>query len=391
VEPRSWGAGTTIRANTRPSRRPQGRGRSIAARGLAALVALGALAVVLLPGGAAAGARDQHNVYRQLNLISDIAGVARITDPNLVNPWGMAASPTSPLWIADNGADVSTLYTGGVRGSIPQITPLVVKIPSGAPTGIVFNSTPGFPVTMGDHTTGPSAFIFDSEAGVISAWRRTTPLETDAQPIITTPDAVYKGLATAVSKSHGPLIYASNFHAGTIETFDQNFDQVTTPGGFTDSSIPDGFAPFNIQALAGKLYVTYAMQDAAKHDDVAGPGNGFVDVYDNDGHLLRRLISQGDLNSPWGEVIAPHDFGAFSGALLVGNFGDGAIHAYNPRTGAELGQLMNPDGNPIQINSLWALRFGNGVTGTPDSLLFTAGIGDEDHGLFGEILATHGF
>lgn len=374
--------------NTRPPRRPERRGRSIAARGLAALVALGALAVVLLPGGAAAGTSGQRNVYQQLNLISDIAGVARITDPNLVNPWGMAASPTSPLWIADNGADVSTLYTGGVRGSIPQIVPLVVSIPGGAPTGIVFNPTTAFPVSMGG-TTGPSTFIFDSEAGVISAWMKTTPLEPQAQQIIATPDAVYKGLAIAHS-SLGPLIYASNFHAGTIDTFDRNFHPVSTPGGFSDPHIPAGFAPFNIQALAGNLYVTYAKQDAAKHDDVAGPGNGFVDVYDNDGHLLRRLISHDDLNSPWGLVIAPQAFGRFGGDLLVGNFGDGAIHAYDPLTGAGRGQLRNPDGNPIVIDSLWALRFGNSVTGTRQTLLFTAGIGHEDHGLFGEILAGQG-
>jgi uncharacterized protein (TIGR03118 family) len=372
--------------STRPLRRHSRHGRRIAARGLAALVALGALAVLLLPGGA--GAQSNSNVYQQTNLISDIAGVARITDPNLVNPWGMAASPTSPLWIADNGADVSTLYTGGVNGSIPNIVPLVVSIPGGAPTGIVFNSTSGFPVDQGG-TTGPSTFIFDSEAGVISAWMRTDPLQTQAVQILATPGAVYKGLALAprAQSKKGPMLYAANFHAGTIDVFDQNFNPVSTPGAFTDPNLPKGVAPFNIQALQGNLYVTYAKQDAHKHDDVAGPGRGFVDVYDNDGRLLRRLISRGDLNSPWGLVIAPNSFGAFGGDLLVGNFGDGKIHAYNPQTGAEHGTLLNPDGNPITINSLWALRFGNGVAGTPDSLLFTAGIGDEDHGLFGEINA----
>jgi uncharacterized protein (TIGR03118 family) len=300
----------------------------------------------------------------------------------------MAAGPSTPLWVAYNGADVSTLYSGGVKGSIPKINPLVVSIPSGEPTGIVFNSTSGFPVTLGG-TTGPAAFIFDSEAGVISAWRPTNPVQTQAQTVVTTPDAVYKGLAIAQS-SQGPTIYAANFHAGTIDVFDQNFKPVTMPGAFTDPNIQDGFAPFNIQELDGKLYVTYAKQDAEKHDDAAGPGNGFVDVYDNDGNLLQRLVSNGDLNSPWGLVIAPRHFGAFGGDLLVGNFGDGAIHAYDPGTGTELGQLMNADGNPIQIDSLWALRFGNGVIGTPDSLLFTAGIGGESHGLFGEILAGHG-
>jgi uncharacterized protein (TIGR03118 family) len=366
----------------RPSK-PQGRfGRGLWLRLLAGVVAL-ALAGVLA-GGAIAGDGGHRPGFRQINLISDIDGVARITDPNLVNPWGMAAGPTTPLWISDNGADVSSLYTGGVRGSIPQIVPLVVSIPQGAPTGIVFNSTPGFKITMGG-VTGPAAFIFDSENGVISAWMRTNPLQTDAVAPVTTPDAVYKGLAIAQS-SHGPRIYATNFHAGTIDVFDDSFNPVTLPAGrFTDPNLPGGYAPFGIQELNGELFVTYAQQDQDKHDDVAGPGHGFVDVYSDDGVLLRRLISGGDLNSPWGLVIAPRHFGPFGGDLLVGNFGDGAIHAYDPGSGAEQGQLMNRDGNPIKINGLWALRFGNGVTGTPNDLLFTAGIGDEGHGLFGEI------
>jgi uncharacterized protein (TIGR03118 family) len=358
--------------------------RDLWLRSLAVVAALGVVAAVA--GGAIAGDRAHRNVYRQVNLISDLNGVARISDPHLVNPWGMAAGDNTPLWIADNGADVSTLYSGAVRGSIPQIVPLVVSVPSGAPTGIVFNSSSGFPVTV-NNTSGPATFIFDSEAGVISAWRKTTPLQTQAQTEVTTPDAVYKGLAIAQS-SHGTLIYASNFHAGTIDVFDQNFKPASlSHGAFTDPDLPAGFAPFDIQELAGKLYVTYAKQDAAKHDDVSGPGNGFVDVYNNDGHLIHRLISNGALNSPWGLVLAPRHFGPFGGDLLVGNFGDGAINAYDPRSGAFEGRLMNRDGNPILIDSLWALRFGNGVTGTPDTLMFTAGIGGESHGLFGEISA----
>jgi uncharacterized protein (TIGR03118 family) len=350
---------------------------------LAGVAALGVIAAVA--GAAIAGERGHRNIYERVNLISDIDGVARITDPNLVNPWGMAAGPTTPLWINNNGADVSSLYTGGVRGSIPAIVGLNVAIPQGAPTGIVFNSTPGFTIAMGG-TTGPAAFIFDSEAGVISAWMRTNPIQPQAVTEATTPDAVYKGLAIATS-SHGPRIYATNFHAGTVDVFDDHFNPVNTPGAFTDPSIPAGFAPFGIQELNGKLFVTYAMQDADKHDDVAGPGNGFVDVYSNDGALLRRLIAHGALNSPWALVIASRHFGPFGGDLLVGNFGDGAINAYDPHNGAFEGTLMNRDGNQIKINGLWALRFGNGVTGTPDDLLFTAGIGDEDHGLFGEIKA----
>jgi uncharacterized protein (TIGR03118 family) len=365
----------------RPPKPLARQGRGLWIRLLAGATALGLVAV--LASGAIAGDRSHRNVYRRVNLISDIDGVARITDPNLVNPWGMAAGPTTPLWINNNGADVSSLYTGGVHGSIPTIVGLNVRIPQGAPTGIVFNSTTGFRITMGS-ATGPAAFIFDSEKGVISAWMRTTPLQPEAVTEATTPEAVYKGLAAGQS-SHGPRIYATNFHAGTVDVFDDSFTPVPDSGAFTNPNIPAGFAPFGIQELNNKLYVTYAKQDSAKHDDVAGPGNGVIDVYSNDGVLLKRLISGGDLNSPWGLVIAPRDFGPFGGDLLVGNFGDGAIHAYDPNTGAEQGQLMNRDGNPILINGLWGLRFGNGVTGTPDDLLFTAGIGDESHGLFGEI------
>jgi uncharacterized protein (TIGR03118 family) len=329
----------------------------------------------------AASGADQTE-FQQTNLISDIPGVARITDPNLVNPWGQAASATSPLWVADNGADVSTLYRGGVSGSIPTIVPLVVSIPQGAPTGIVFNSTSGFVVHTG-MGTAPANFIFDSEHGVISAWSGMVS-GSDAQAEFTSKQAVYKGLAIA-SMGDQTFLYAANFRMARIDVFNDHFQKVTMSGGFEDSQIPKGFAPFDVQLLGGELYVSYAKQDKKRHDDVAGPGNGFVDVYDTSGHLLRRLIAHADLNSPWGMAIAPSSFGSFGGDLLVGNFGDGAIHAYDPTTGALQGQLTNTDGNPIQINGLWALRFGNGTFGTPDSLVFTAGIGDESHGLLGEI------
>jgi uncharacterized protein (TIGR03118 family) len=278
--------------------------------------------------------------------------------------------------VADNGTDVSTLYSGGVRKSIPVTLPLVVGIPGGAPTGVVFNATPGFKVN------GAAAhFIFDSEAGTITAWNAGTQAVTEA----TTPGAIYKGLAIA-SKGSATMLYAANFHAGTIDVFNDSFAPVTVPGGFADPNLPAGFAPFNIQEIAGRLVVAYAQQDADAEDEVAGAGLGFVDVFDKSGHLLRRLVSQGALNAPWGLAVAPRHFGPFSGDLLVGNFGDGAINAYDPRTGAFRGTLQNKDGNQIKINGLWALRFGNGVIGTPQTLLFTAGIGDEDHGLFGEIV-----
>ena len=358
-----------------------GRRRALWGGLLAMAAALVATAVPVAPSSAATSGR-----YQQTNLISDIPGVARITDPNLVNPWGQAASDKSPLWVADNGSNVSTLYSGGVHGSIPAIAPamnpLVVSIPGGAPTGIVFNSTSDF-VVRTSNGSAPANFIFDSEAGQITAWSNKVS-GTTAQVEFTSKHAVYKALALA-SADGANYLYAANFHKGRIDVFNARFKRVRLSGRFSDAQIPNGFAPFDIQLLGGELYVSYAKQDAARHDDVAGAGNGFVDVYDTSGHLLRRLIARGDLNSPWGLVLAPANFGAFARNLLVGNFGDGAIHAYDAMTGAEKGQLTNTDGNPILINGLWALRFGNGTFGATDALVFTAGIGDESHGLLGEI------
>jgi uncharacterized protein (TIGR03118 family) len=340
------------------------------------LAALSALALALAGPASAHGGGKGADVYKKRNLVSDIDGVARITDPNLVNPWGLSFGPTTPAWVADNGTNVSTLYSGGVRKSIPVTLPLVVSVP-GAPTGTVFNPTGGFKLNG-----TPARFLFDTESGTVLAWNAGTA----AQVVATTPDAIYKGLAIA-TKGATTLLYAANFHAGTIDVFNDAFAPVTVPGGFVDPNLPAGFAPFNIQEIAGFLVVAYAKQDADAEDEVAGPGLGYVDVFDTRGHLLRRLISQGKLDAPWGLALAPRHFGAFSGDLLVGNFGDGAINAYDPRTGGFRGTLQNKDGNPIKINGLWALRFGNGVIGTPQTLLFTAGIGDEEHGLFGEIVA----
>lgn len=363
----------------------QRRSHARGLRGLGVLAAL--IAVALLAPVALAAVHGNRGAYVQRNLISDINGVARITDPNLVNPWGMAAGPTTPLWINDNGADVSTLYSGGVHGSIPTILPLVVSIPDGAPTGIVFNPTSGFVVTGTGGASAAANFIFASEAGDITAWSKAVS-GTQAQVEASSATAVYKGLAMATT-SQGTFLYATDFHNGRVDVFDSAFKPVTLSGGFTDPNLPAGYAPFGIQTLGGRVVVTYAQQDAAAHDDVAGAGHGFVDVYSTDGHLVRRLISRGALDSPWGLVLAPRDFGRFSGDLLVGNFGDGAVNAYDPISGALRGQLMNRDGNPILIDGLWGLRFGNGVTGTSRTLLFTAGLAGESHGLFGEITAQH--
>jgi uncharacterized protein (TIGR03118 family) len=363
---------------------------------LTALVAAGAVAVPV-----ANSLGDGTNEFTQTNLISDIPGVARITDPNLVNPWGQATIGGSPLWVADNGSDVSTLYTGDLKqpdGSLsiptpaPAGAPLVVNIAGGAPTGTVGNTT-GSTTDFLVHTstgTAPANFIFASENGFITAWSRTVS-GTDAQIVGSgAARAVYKGLALATV---GPsnYLYATDFRHARIDVFDGDFNRIRFPSGpfarkaFVDPNLPDGFAPFGIQLINNALYVSYAKQDAHRHDDVAGPGNGFVDVFSTSGAMQRRLISGGDLNSPWGLVLAPSTFGGFGDDLLVGNFGDGTIHAYDPNNGTEAGTLTNTDGNTIAINGLWGLRFGNGTFGAPNALVFTAGIADEAHGLLGEI------
>jgi uncharacterized protein (TIGR03118 family) len=357
---------------------------------LRSALALGVVAALLaLAPATPAAASHPRNAYHQTNLVSDLPGLAQLTDPDLVNPWGLAAGPTTPVWVADNGTDKATLYPGFVNGSPIQKAGLVVDIPGGAPTGQVFNPTPGFVVRSGD-ASGAARFLFDSEAGLVTGWSPGVPPpppSTQAQVGARVPDAIYKGLAIATT-SAGTFLYAADFHHARIDVFDSNFNLVHLPGSFTDPAIPRGFAPFNVQELGGRLYVAYAKQDAAAEDEVAGPGLGFVDVYSTSGHLLRRLVRRGQLNAPWGLVLAPAGFGRFSGDLLVGNFGNGRINAYDPGTGEFLGRLRHEDGSPIEIEGLWALRFGNGVTGDPTTLLFTAGIDDEAHGLFGAIQAA---
>lgn len=334
-------------------------------------------------GGAAA------NDYRQTNLLSDIPGVARNTDPNLVNPWGMAAGPATPIWVSDNGSDVTTLYRGAIGATALLPAPLVVAIPTGAPTGQVFNNSLDFEVSNGTFH-GPALFIFATETGSITGWNSGVPGPSpsmSAQLGVTVRHAVYKGLAITTGPG-GDFLYAANFHAGTIDVFNGEYQRVHWRGAFRDPSIPAGYAPFNVQNISGRLFVTYAEQDAQRHDDVKGAGHGLIDVYDLRGHLLQRLVSGGHLNSPWGMAWAPAGFGQFAGDLLVGNFGDGVINAYNPTSGHFDGQLRNEDGNLIAINGLWGLRFGNGVAGTPTTLFFTAGIADEAHGLMGRIEAV---
>jgi uncharacterized protein (TIGR03118 family) len=330
-----------------------------------------------------------NNTYQQRNLVSDGFVTADHTDPNLVNAWGITFNPNGVVWVADNGTGKSTLYDGN---GVPQ--PLVVTIPGGKPTGIVFNGSPDdFQVPKNNPknpSKNPSIFIFASEAGTISAW---APGMTTTVTVVDNSGsgAIYKGLALA-GDGTGHFLYATDFHNGKIDVFDSTFKPVTSlpPGAFTDTD-PElqGFAPFGIQNLNGDIYVTYAKQDAAQEDDVAGQGLGFVNVFDAQGNLIRRVASGGALNAPWGLAIAPAGFGKFSNRLLVGNFGDGRITAYDLATGLSLGQLRGKDGKLLEIDGLWGLSFGNGVQSQPtDVLFFTAGPNGEANGLYGKIEPT---
>jgi uncharacterized protein (TIGR03118 family) len=377
----------------------------------------------------------------QTNLVSDLPGVARLQDPNLVNPWGISESSGSPFWVSDNNAGVSTLYNAPAHPAAGQapfsINPLVVSIPTpgdplganGTPTGTVFNidgsATGGFTVsgvdTNGNPITAPAVFLFDTEDGTLVGWNPAVnpkgfdPAKAGTYAIIaadnsgnnfTEPDplqqtgAVYKGLSTASSispifagdPSSTTVLYAANFRSGKIEVYDPSFKLVTlTAGAFSDPKLPKDYAPLNVQVLGDKVYVTYAQQDAAKHDDVAGHGHGFVDVFNLDGTpglpgRKERLVSRGPLDSPWGLAIAPSRFGNVAGDLLVGNFGNGFINVFNPTTGKFLGQMKDPDGEPIHIDGLWALQVGNGGNGgRADRVYFTAGLDHEQHGLFGSL------
>jgi uncharacterized protein (TIGR03118 family) len=315
--------------------------------------------------------------YSWSNLQSDIAGAALHTDRDLVNPWGMAASSNGTIWVSDNGTGVATLYKQD--GSK---VPLTVTIPArkkgkestGTPTGVVFNSTSFFKVTKNGNSQ-PARFIFVSEDGVISGWNPTldgthaiVALDNDKDD--ESKHAVYKGAALGVASGHN-FLYLTNFHSGHVETYDENFQPVN-PAGFTDPNLPAGYAPFGIHNLNGQIFVTFAPQDSKRHDEVDGPGNGIVDVFDTSGGFVRRVVSNGNLNAPWGLALV-------NGELWVGNFGDGRINNYDPTTGAFLGMLSTADGTPLQFDGLWdLLPLGNGV-------YFTAGIGDEAHGLFGII------
>ncbi len=328
------------------------------------------LAPALMFAAALCASAQAPNNYRVVNLVSNVAGSAAFTDPNLLDPWGIANANT-PFWLSDHAAGLTTLYSGN-----GAISATVVKIPAasgtgpGKPTGQVQNSQgAAFNLANGK----AASFIFASEDGQISAWNSGSGTVVEVKVDNSGKNAVYKGLAIGASTAGGTL-YGANFRSGKIDVWGPGFAPITLAGSFNDPSVPAGFAPFNIWNLNNNLYVEYAKQDSKQFLDVGGAGNGYVAVFDQNGNLLQHLISGGALNSPWGVAIAPAGWGAFGGALLVGNFGDGRINAFNATTGALLGTLQDANGNPIAIAGLWGLLFGNGTRADGNTLYFAAGM-----------------
>jgi len=352
-------------------------------------------ALIVFAAGCFGGASLQADTYSWQNFQSDIGGVAAHTDPNLVNPWGMAASSSGIIWVANNGTGTSTLYNqdGTANSLVVEIASAHNNHKGANPTGTVFNSTSSFVISK-NGVSGPSRFIFVSEDGSISGWN---PQVDQTHSVIAVDNggghhgedgdinkgneldnggggehdrAIYKGAALGTANGDD-FLFVTNFRSGRVETFDGTFHRVNE-NAFRDPNLPPGYAPFGIKNLDGQIFVTFVKQDARRADEVPGPGKGFVDVFDTSGNLIRRLVSMGNLNAPWGLALV-------AGELWVGNFGDGKINNYDPNTGEFLETLSKADGTPLQFDGLWdLLPLGDGV-------YFTAGIADEEHGLFGLI------
>ncbi len=339
-------------------------------------------ATLTLPSNQASAKDNRHraNQYKRTNLVSDLPGVAVLQDTNLVNAWGISFSAGSPFWVSANGTGLAILYavTNDDMG-LPHVIKqgLEVTIPGeGTPTGQLFNTTTDF---NGD------IFIFASEDGIISGW--PGPPSTTAEVLVARPSAVYKGI-TLVTHGGTPMLLAANFRERTVDAYDGNLTLVQ----YADPHTPAGYAPFNVQAIGGLVFVTFAKQDAAKHDDVAGPGHGLIDVFDPQTGAFHRFVTGSDaggklttIDSPWGLAVSPASFGRHADQLLVGNFGSGTIMAFEA-SGKLQGILKRANGRPLQIDGLWGLAFGNGArAGVPDTLYFSAGPNSENHGLFGSI------
>ena len=335
-------------------------------------------ALLLLAAAMFTAVSARADTYSWTNFQSDIAGVAQHVDPNLVNPWGMSVSaPNGTIWVSDNGTGVSTLYgqDGTARSLVVTIPTAARNRGGGNPTGQVRNNTLFFQVTKNGNSA-PSFFIFVGEDGSISGWNPTLDqthaiIAVDNGRNLGTNHAVYKSATLGVANGHN-FLFVSNFHTGHVETYDESFHQVS-PNGFVDPNLPAGYAPFGIRNFNGEIFVTYAKQDHKRVDDVHCPGCGFVNVFDTSGNFVRRLISNGNLNAPWGLALVE------GSNLWVGNFGDGLINNYDPVSGNFIETLMRADGTPLQFDGLWDLLPQDA------GVFFTAGIADEEHGLFGII------
>ena len=328
------------------------------------------------------------NLFTQTNLVSNVSSIpALTTDPNLVNAWGLAINQSNgAIWVGDNGSGLSTVYNaqGSNLGLVVAIPQPAGSTDGSAPTGVVYNNTNGF-VVSNQTTSGASAYVFATESGTISGWAPSVDLNNAIRMVDNhASGAVYKGLAMA-QRGSASFLYAADFHNNRIDVFDSSFQPVTLASAFRDPTLPAGFAPFNVANIGGSLYVTYAKQDAAKHDEIAGAGRGYVDVFNSNGKLLRRFTSKGALNAPWAVTRAPGGFGPFAGDILVGNFGDGHINVFSP-TGKFVAALDNARGKPLVIDGLWGLQFGNGTNaGKKTTLFFAAGPNGEANGLFGKL------
>jgi uncharacterized protein (TIGR03118 family) len=322
------------------------------------------------------------------NLVSDLAGVADHQDPNLKNGWGIVFGPTNPVWVSDNSTGVATVYDGNGNPFLVGGQPLVVTIPGGANTGITFNpSGTDFQIPCGAPAPTPATFLWATENGVIAAWRLACGSTAVTIASTAVPNGVYKGIAIAGNGAQDFRLFAADLFNEKIQVFDSNFMPTTVPGGFVDPNLPPGFAPFNILSLQGNLYVAYAFHVAGDHDETAGPGLGIVDVFDANGFLIGRVAMGGKLNAPWGMAIAPANFGQFSGMLLVGNFGDGKISAFDTNDNSFAGQLQTANGQVLVIDGLWGIAFGNNFRNQPaNTLFFAAGPNGENDGLYGTIL-----
>jgi uncharacterized protein (TIGR03118 family) len=368
------------------SLRTKGRPLAVAA------ALIGGLALVA-PSAASANQSSGHGdgfKVKQVNLVSDVPGMAPLTDPDLVNPWGLSFGPATPLWSSNQGTSTSTLYISAPGATTANKVPTVrVNVPT--PTGQVFNNTPGF-VLSNQTTSAPANFIFATLLGQIAAWsNKVDPLIGKAE-IKATEQGAYTGLAIATAKT-GPQLYASNFATGKIDVFDSAFKKVTQPSwAFSDSHLPKGYSPFNVQTLnvngSDKIFVAYALVDPVTHRNASGKGLGFVDEYTVDGKFVTRIASRSTLNAPWGLAIAPAAWGEHAGSLLIGNFGDGKINIVEPESKGRFeheidGLVKDAWGHTLVIPGLWALLPGTATTGGTDSVWFSAGIDDEKHGLLG--------